>query len=125
MVRHVLSSVGIAMVYGLHSLIHGRGKRFFCIPRRLGPTKPPIQWIGGVLSPGVSVRGMKLTTHLHLVPRSRRLELYLCSPTRLHGHATPPASKNNDLRSEDGEVKKSAPHPLTHEETGGSVNIGL
>jgi hypothetical protein len=30
----------------------------------LGPTQPPIQW-------GKSGRGVKLTTHLHIVPRSR------------------------------------------------------
>jgi hypothetical protein len=32
----------------------------------LGSTRPPIQWVPGALSPGV-----KLTTHLQLVPRSR------------------------------------------------------
>jgi hypothetical protein len=32
--------------------------------------------------------GMKLTTHLHLVPRSRMVDLYLHSPWRLHGVAT-------------------------------------
>jgi hypothetical protein len=32
----------------------------------LGATQPPIQWLPGALSLGV-----KLTTHLHLVPRSR------------------------------------------------------
>jgi len=31
----------------------------------LGPTQPPIQWVPG------AGRGVKLTTHLHLVPRSR------------------------------------------------------
>jgi hypothetical protein len=33
----------------------------------LGPTQPPIQWVPGALSP----RDVKLTTHIHLVPRSR------------------------------------------------------
>jgi hypothetical protein len=28
---------------------------------------------------------VKLTTHLHLLPRSRKVELYLHSPIRLHG----------------------------------------
>jgi hypothetical protein len=32
----------------------------------LGITQPPIKWVPGVLS-----RGVKLTPHLHLVPRSR------------------------------------------------------
>jgi hypothetical protein len=29
--------------------------------------------------------GVKLTTHLHLVPRSRKVELYLHSPICFHG----------------------------------------
>jgi hypothetical protein len=33
----------------------------------------------------VEGRGVKLTTHLHLVLKSRMVELYLHSPTRLHG----------------------------------------
>jgi hypothetical protein len=37
----------------------------------LGPTQPPIQWVPGALSLGVKRRGVKLTTHLHLTPRSR------------------------------------------------------
>jgi hypothetical protein len=38
----------------------------------VGPTQPPIQWILGVLSPGVKQsRGVTLTTHPHLVLRSR------------------------------------------------------
>jgi hypothetical protein len=37
----------------------------------LGPTQPPVQWVPGVLSPGVKRgRGVTLTTHLHLAPRS-------------------------------------------------------
>jgi len=32
---------------------------------------PPIQWVPGALTPGVKRPGMKLTTHLHLVPRLR------------------------------------------------------
>jgi hypothetical protein len=37
----------------------------------LGPTQPPIQWVPGALSLGVKRPGVMLTTHLHLVPRSR------------------------------------------------------
>jgi hypothetical protein len=35
----------------------------------LGPTQPPIQWVHGFLSRGSSDRGVKLTTHLRVVPR--------------------------------------------------------
>jgi hypothetical protein len=38
----------------------------------LGLTQPPIQWVAAALSPGVSGCGVKLTTHLQLVPRSRK-----------------------------------------------------
>jgi hypothetical protein len=36
----------------------------------LGSTQPPIQWVPWALPLGVSGQGMKLTTQLHLVPRS-------------------------------------------------------
>jgi hypothetical protein len=39
--------------------------------RDLGPTQPPVQQVPGALSLGVKRRGVKLTTHLHLVPRSK------------------------------------------------------
>jgi hypothetical protein len=38
----------------------------------LGPTQTPIQWVPGILSLGVKRSGRKLTTHLQLVPRSRK-----------------------------------------------------
>jgi hypothetical protein len=39
----------------------------------LGSTQPPIQWIPGPLSSEVKRRGgVKLTTHLQLMPRSRK-----------------------------------------------------
>jgi hypothetical protein len=38
----------------------------------LGPSQYPIQWLMGVLSMKVGQQqGMKLTTHIHLVPKSR------------------------------------------------------
>jgi hypothetical protein len=51
----------------------------------LGPT--PVQWVPGVLSPGVKRgREVRLTTHPHLVPRSRMIRSYTSSPPkRLHG----------------------------------------
>jgi hypothetical protein len=43
----------------------------------LGPTQPPVQWVPEVLSPGVKRgRGVTLTTHPHLVPRSRMSRNY-------------------------------------------------
>jgi hypothetical protein len=42
----------------------------------LGPTQPPIHY-----TRGVKLQGVKLTTHLHLVPRSRMVELYIRSLT--------------------------------------------
>jgi hypothetical protein len=53
----------------------GRVKNFlFSTSSRpaLGSTQLPIQWVPGALSPGQSGRGLKLTTHLQLVRRSRK-----------------------------------------------------
>jgi hypothetical protein len=52
-----------------------RGQRSFPLSSvsrpALGPTQPPVQWVPGVLSPGVKRgRGVTLTTHPHLMPRS-------------------------------------------------------
>jgi hypothetical protein len=51
------------------------------------PTQPPIQWVPGILSPGVKRgRGVMLTTHPHLVPRKIMSRSYTSShPMRLHG----------------------------------------
>jgi hypothetical protein len=46
----------------------------------LGSTQPLVQRISKLRG-----RGVKPTTHLHLVPKSRILELYVQSTTRLHG----------------------------------------
>jgi hypothetical protein len=53
----------------------------------LGPTQSPMQWVPVVISPGVKRgRGVTLTTHPHLVPRSRMSRSYTFSPPkRLHG----------------------------------------
>jgi hypothetical protein len=46
----------------------------------LGPTQPPVQWVPRVLSPGVKRgRGVTLTTHPQLVPRSWRSRSYTSS----------------------------------------------
>jgi hypothetical protein len=47
----------------------------------LGPTQLPVQWVPGVISPGIKYgRGVSLTTHPHLVPRSRMSRSYTASP---------------------------------------------
>jgi hypothetical protein len=52
----------------------------------LGPTQPPIQWVIGALSLVVKRPGVKLTTHLHLVPRSKNAWSYTSTPPiRLNG----------------------------------------
>jgi hypothetical protein len=50
----------------------------------LRPTQPPVQWVPRVLSPGLK-RGpcVTLTTHPHLVPRSRMSRSYISSPPKL------------------------------------------
>jgi hypothetical protein len=60
----------------------GRGKIFLFIVSRPASrtTQPSIQWVPGLISPGSSGRGVKLITNLHLVPRSRMMEVYIHSP---------------------------------------------
>jgi hypothetical protein len=46
----------------------------------MGPTQPPVQWVPEVLSPGVKGgRRVTLTTHPHLVPRSKMSRSYTSS----------------------------------------------
>jgi hypothetical protein len=70
-------------------------------PCRITPveTDPGTHWIGGWVGLNAGLEGLKkrkilnirqsnpvkLTTHLHLMPRSRMVELYLHSPIWLHG----------------------------------------
>jgi hypothetical protein len=81
------SSVSIVSGYGLDNRgsIPGRGRRIFPLTSMsrpsLGPTQPPVQWIPGVLSPGLNRgRGVTLTTQPHLVPKSRMSRSYTSSP---------------------------------------------
>jgi hypothetical protein len=48
-------------------------------------TQRPIQCVPWALSPRINRRGVKLTTHFHLVPRSRTEKLYLQFSLSLHG----------------------------------------
>jgi hypothetical protein len=72
---------------GDRSSIPGRGERTFPLVSvsrpALGPTQPPVQWVPGVLSPGLKRgRGVTLTTNLHLVLRSRMSRSYTSSPSK-------------------------------------------
>jgi hypothetical protein len=65
--------------------IPGRGESIFTLTSvsrpALGPTQPLVQWVPGVLSPGVKRdRGVTLTTHPHLLPRSWMSWSYTFSP---------------------------------------------
>jgi hypothetical protein len=82
--KRLYSSVGIGTGWTARGSIRDRGKRSFSAPQRP-------DWLWGQPSllsngyRGLSPRGVKLTTHLHLVPKSRMVELYLHSPICLHG----------------------------------------
>jgi hypothetical protein len=62
--------------------IPGRGERKASVSRpAVGPTQPPVQWVPGVFSAGLKRdRGVTLTTHPHLVPRSRMSSTYTPLP---------------------------------------------
>jgi hypothetical protein len=75
----------ISCISGTHSR---QGKIFlFSTASRpaLGLTQPSTQRVPGAISQSVKWPGIKLTTHLYLVPRSRIMELYLHSPLRRYG----------------------------------------
>jgi hypothetical protein len=90
-----VSSGSIVSDYGLDDRAIGvrspAGARIFPLASvsrpALGPTQPPVQWVPRVLSPGVKRgRGVALTTHPHLVSRSRMSRSYTSSPPKhLHG----------------------------------------
>jgi hypothetical protein len=81
------SAVGFAVDCELEGagLILGTGDILFSTTSRpaLGSTQPPMRRVPEELSIGIKRQGVKLTTHDHLVTKSRTLELYLHSPTRL------------------------------------------
>jgi hypothetical protein len=47
---------------------------------KLRPTQSPYQWVLEVLSPRISGRDVKLTTHLHLMSRLRKRGAILLFP---------------------------------------------
>jgi hypothetical protein len=77
------SSVGIATGYGLDGLGSVPGMaRFFSSPWLWGPLSLLSNVCSGRFPRGLSGRGVKLTTHLHQLPRSRMVELYFHPPIR-------------------------------------------
>jgi hypothetical protein len=75
--------------YGLDGRVSipGRGKRLFFSPvskLALRPTQLPIQQVLGAASQAQSSQGVKLITLLHLVPKTRKVKLYVHSPICLH-----------------------------------------
>jgi hypothetical protein len=87
------SVVGIATGYGLDD--RGVGvrvpvrSRIFSSPRHperfWGPPNLISNGYRGLFPRRENGRGVRLTIHLQLVPRSRKCELYIHSPIRLHG----------------------------------------
>jgi hypothetical protein len=79
------SSGVMTMGYGLDSRgsIPSRVNQFFfsftASRPAVEPTEPPTQWVAGHLSSGVMQRGCEAVYLVHLVPRSRMVELYLLS----------------------------------------------
>jgi hypothetical protein len=86
------SSVSIVSGYGLDDRATEvrspeKAKGFFPLASvsrpALEPTQPPVQWVLGVLSPGLKRgRGVTLTTHPRLVPRSKMSRSYTSSPPK-------------------------------------------
>jgi hypothetical protein len=90
------SAVGIATGYGLDDREVGVrvpvGSRILSSPRRPDQLWEPTRLLSNgywwLFPWGWSGRGVKLTTHLQLVPRSRKrgsIHLYIQPPIRLHG----------------------------------------
>jgi hypothetical protein len=65
-----------------------RGKIFFSTPvstPALGPTQPSIQWVPGAHLAGLKRPGREADHSLHIVSRSRMVQLHLHSPIYIHG----------------------------------------
>jgi hypothetical protein len=72
----------------------------------LKPAQSPIQWVPVALSPVLSDRAVKLTTHLHLVP-SRNVDLYIHSAIRLQGVVPNYVKHGNILKKHSHLFRKS------------------
>jgi hypothetical protein len=87
------STVGIATGYGLDD--RGIGVRVLVKSRISSPPRRPDRFWGppsllpityrGLFPGGLSVLGVKLTSHLHLYRGKESVDLYIHSPIRLHG----------------------------------------
>jgi hypothetical protein len=89
------SSVSVVSGYGLDDRAIGvrssAGAKDFSsslfVQMALRPTQPPVQWVPGGPFPGAKRgRGVTLTTHPHLVPKSRMSRSYTPLPPTLPWH---------------------------------------
>jgi hypothetical protein len=84
--RSILGTCPIQMSYIPRTRYHVKNFLFSNSSRlALGSTQPPIQCLPGVLSLGVKRSGVKLTTYLQIVPRSRQCGSIHPLPIRLRG----------------------------------------
>jgi hypothetical protein len=87
------SAVGTATGYELDDRGVGIrvpvGAKLFSSPQHLDRLKVPPSFLSngyrGLFPRGERGRGVKLTSHLQLEPRSKNVNLYIQSPIRLHG----------------------------------------
>jgi hypothetical protein len=71
---HVIHSIDFITIFFL------RDKNIKFIEKEVGPTQPPIQGVPGALFLVVKQLGVKLTTHLHLLPGSKNAWRYISTP---------------------------------------------
>jgi hypothetical protein len=77
----------------------------------LGPTQPPIQWVLGTLSHGAGGRSVNRTIQLRQVPKSRKVEWYVCSLGHRCVTVAVIASEWHPSWREDGPVACQCPGP--------------